>query len=627
MIDSPTRRSPDPFGVGGFVFEAAGAWPGGVALVLFCLAAYLPGISLVPPLDGDEARYAESSREMLAADDWRCVVIPHIGGAPRLNKPPLVYWMQAASAYLLSGRDPDALSYPRALQHEALGEATITGSPPTRTMPFTGGIACYRLPSVLATMLAVLITWRIGLQMFAPTCAWLAAVLLAGCFLVVVDARLARTDQVLLAFTCAAQWALWHLWRGRGASTGWVLLFWLSLGLGMLAKGPVTPAVAALTATALCLAEGEWGLIRRLRIGFGLLVLAFVFVPPLLLAISAVGADALFSAIAQEAFGRGLSATGGRAGPPGYHVVLLPGLFWPGGLLVVPGFIYAWRRGIRWRSGVRGERRGETGEPNAGAAGAQRVLDAGRSPELFCLAWIVPAWLVLELIETKLPHYPLPLYPAIALICARAAWVGFSGNLPLQRSRAAILGDLGWLLIGLALLVGAPVALAVLGGVRLDAGVLLGLLATVLVSIVLATAGFSAVRRRRMVTGLLVATAACALGGRSLFQIVLPNLGAPWLSSTLVHYIASVDPTGERPLAAAGFARESLAFLTGGRVERIAPAELAHWLGEHPRGLAIVPADEGVLASLSTRVLTTVNGFDYVEGRQRSLLLIEQVSP
>ena len=36
----------------------------------------------------------------------------------------------------------------------------------------------------------------------------------------------------------------------------------------------------------------------------------------------------------------------------------------------------------------------------------------------FLLAWIVPAWIVLELVITKLPHYVLPLYPAIAILIA-----------------------------------------------------------------------------------------------------------------------------------------------------------------------------------------------------------------
>ena len=36
----------------------------------------------------------------------------------------------------------------------------------------------------------------------------------------------------------------------------------------------------------------------------------------------------------------------------------------------------------------------------------------------FLLAWLVPSWIVFELAVTKLPHYVLPLYPAIAILIA-----------------------------------------------------------------------------------------------------------------------------------------------------------------------------------------------------------------
>ena len=38
----------------------------------------------------------------------------------------------------------------------------------------------------------------------------------------------------------------------------------------------------------------------------------------------------------------------------------------------------------------------------------------------FCLAWLLPSWLVFELVPTKLPHYVLPLLPALALLAAAA---------------------------------------------------------------------------------------------------------------------------------------------------------------------------------------------------------------
>jgi len=82
----------------------------------------------------------------------------------------------------------------------------------------------------------------------------------------------------------------------------------------------------------------------------------------------------------------------------------------------------------------------------------------------FLLAWIVPSWIVFELVVTKLPHYVLPLYPAIAILIARAIerrtlsenphlvrtnvmWPVFAAVLPAAAIIALIYlrGQFGWL--------------------------------------------------------------------------------------------------------------------------------------------------------------------------------------
>src|SRR5437868_6256508 len=75
---------------------------GGIGLILLCLSVYLPGILRIPPVDRDESRFAQASRTMLESGDF---IVPRIGNTPRLNKPPLIYWLQCASAALL-GDDP-----------------------------------------------------------------------------------------------------------------------------------------------------------------------------------------------------------------------------------------------------------------------------------------------------------------------------------------------------------------------------------------------------------------------------------------------------------------------------------------------------------------------------------------
>jgi hypothetical protein len=47
----------------------------------------------------------------------------------------------------------------------------------------------------------------------------------------------------------------------------------------------------------------------------------------------------------------------------------------------------------------------------------------------FLIAWIVPFWLVIELVPTKLPHYPLPVVPALAVLLVCAVDAPLAGKL------------------------------------------------------------------------------------------------------------------------------------------------------------------------------------------------------
>src|SRR5258708_2529983 len=76
----------------------------------------------------------------------------------------------------------------------------------------------------------------------------------------------------------------------------------------------------------------------------------------------------------------------------------------------------------------------------------------------FLLAWLVPSWLVLELVMTKLPHYVLPLYPAIAILIA-----GVIDARALSRKPFLVRGTLWWFVVPMAAGVAGIGALAVIG--------------------------------------------------------------------------------------------------------------------------------------------------------------------
>ena len=133
-------------------------------LSLFCLMLYLPGLASLPPMDRDESRFMQATRQMLESGDY---VRIQFQDEMRAKKPAGAYWLQALSV--------EALSHPAS----------------TQTWP-------YRLPSLLAAWAAVLLTFAIGKSILGPRPALLGAGLLAGSLMLVSEAHQAKTDALLL---------------------------------------------------------------------------------------------------------------------------------------------------------------------------------------------------------------------------------------------------------------------------------------------------------------------------------------------------------------------------------------------------------------------------------------------
>src|SRR5262249_10920616 len=122
-------------------------------LVVVCLVAFLPGFFTIPPVDRDEARFAQATKQMLESDDYvdiRCQE------ESRYKKPVGIYWLQAGFVEL-----GEALGVPRA--H-------------TR-------IWLYRFPSLIGAIGAVLATYWTALAFVSRRAAVLAGMMLASCLL------------------------------------------------------------------------------------------------------------------------------------------------------------------------------------------------------------------------------------------------------------------------------------------------------------------------------------------------------------------------------------------------------------------------------------------------------------
>ena len=404
-------------------------WLAGTALILLALVVLLPGLDSIPVVDRDEARFAQASRQMLDSGTLEGWTIPRVGEKTRLSKPPLIYWLQAGSAGAFTGMNTAI-----------------------------DAIWMYRLPSLLAALGTILLTWRLGIRMFGGLTGLLAGAFLAICPLIAFDAHMARADELMVFCTTAAMTTLYTCWTRdrRGIQPGWGLttLLWTFVGLGMLAKGPITPMVVLLTAITLALWTRRPGWLWRLRPISGILTALAVFLPWVFLAVGAVGFETLRDIAYDEIIVRSSSGRESHGAPPGYHLVLLVALLWPGSLLTGLAFGRAWSRG-----------RGQHQKGHSIGSKAVALLTrpaVGRQAECFLVAWLLPSWLVFELAATKLPHYTLPLYPALALLSARGVLAG-SRALPATETWGPRLGFVVWYVIGLGI-IALPFTILILSG-------------------------------------------------------------------------------------------------------------------------------------------------------------------
>ncbi len=572
-----------------FARSPAAAW----VLILLLLAVYVPGMISIPVVDRDEARFAQASRQMfesfalpeqsrdeqaiepddsgrlrggMHAGDW---AVPMVGQRPRLAKPPLIYWLQSTSAALLTGFEPLA-----------------------------DRIWHYRVPSVASAILACLLTWRLGVRSGHARAGLLAGALLGVCPMVVWDANQARADQLLLATTTAAMAALYAV--RQAPRKGWAapILFWIAMGAGVLTKGPITPMIAGLTVLAFCAIARDWRWLGRTRPLLALVILPAMLAPWVIESVRIVGWDTLVSIWTDETIGRSAEPKEGHWGPPGYHFVLLAVLFWPGSLITLYALGAGVKRAIRLSGDTTRLQRWKS----------RAVAD---DTTLFLLCWIIPSWIVFELVGTKLPHYTLPLYPAVALVTARSIIALADALEQPNRPVPPKAGIVIWLLIGAGLTIAAPIAIARAGGAPT---LWIGASLFGIVSLALLIAATRCVRRSLIRTHLL-AIAAAVVFCIGLLEWVLPRATALHVTDQLASIIAQA-PSGT-PVAAAGYTEDSLVFATRGRLARLSPGQIERWAAANPGGVVILPADAP--AQPGWTEIGQVRGINYSKGERVDL--------
>jgi 4-amino-4-deoxy-L-arabinose transferase-like glycosyltransferase len=532
------------------------------AFLLLCgLLLFLPGFFNIPPIDRDEARFAQATKQMVETGDF---VDIRFQDDVRYKKPVGIYWLQSAAVETVS-----ALGLPRAELR----------------------IWVYRIPSLVGAIGAVLLTYWTALAFVTRRGAVLAALLVCSSVLLGVEARLAKTDATLLLTVVAAMGALARVYlswqRGEDPEHppwSWPAIFWTALAGGVLLKGPLILLFVALTIVTLAILDRSASWLWRLRPVWGLMW-TLVLVLPWFVAIfwrageifftDSIGGDMLSKLAAQESHGA----------PPGLYLLLFWITFWPGA-------------------------------PLAGMA-APAVWRARREPGAqFLLAWLVPSWIVFELVLTKLPHYVLPLYPAIAILTVGA----------LERrvlSRSWLMRSSAWWFVIPAL----ASIIAVVGAIALTrqpaflawplgaAAMILGLFAWWLYD------------DNRAERSLLNAVLAAMFLAVAVYGVVVPSLTTVFPSAEIARALRNVVCVGPKA-AAAGFHEPSLVFMTDTSTVLTDGSGAADFLNQGSCRFALVEqrsersfVQRAEAIGLRYNVARRIDGYNISQGRAISIAI------
>ncbi len=519
-------------------------------IFVFGVAVLLPGVAQLPPIDRDESRYVQATKQMVESGDYIDIRFQE---NPRYKKPVGIYWLQSASV-ILSG-----------------GDASTS-------------VWAYRLVSVVAMALAFAVLYWIGAFMFGSWAAAIAALMLAGLFGAGFEGRLAKTDAVLLLLSILAQGLLARIYlaarNGESAGSATVWLFWIVQGCAILIKGPITPLLSGVTIAFLVIFDNNrdqrW--LKGLKPLRGILLMALVTLPWLVLITMKTGGAFWAEAVGRDMLGKVAGGQESHGAWPGYYAITYSLYIWPFGLIAAIGFTYALRRMFT--------------DPRL----------------LFCIAWYLPLWFVFELIPTKLPHYVLPAYPAILLLG------GWFLTLPVDDKPEAMVWQRllhGLAGFGVAVVTIAFVALALVAPIYLTGALSIWSLPA---SALLLVAGWLGLGLRvhvspirRVAVAALTATTAYGL----MFGGILPQIDQLWLGRQIAARYHAEKVCDASVLASVTYHEPSLVFLAGtDTVMTDAVGAAQHLLADPDCAIAAVPDENAVpfLATLEDAGVEPVSG-------------------
>jgi 4-amino-4-deoxy-L-arabinose transferase-like glycosyltransferase len=504
---------------------------------LFCLWIYGAGLFQLPVTDKDEALFAQASKQMIQTGNYGQIKVQDKN---RHLKPPGIYWLQSATVKTID-RD------------------------------HTFHIGFFRLVSAIGAYLSALILF-FGLRRFtSEKKAFLSAMLLSSSLLLVGEAHLATTDAMLLCTMVLMQTGLLFVYM-KPSKIG-PILFWGAMALGTLIKG-LTPVVGLLTLATLIIIDRDPKLFFKTKPLKGIMLFVVISLCWLIPISLATHSNFLWDMIHGDLLPK---ITGGQEGHgrfPGYFLVLLPLIFWPGSLLLGKGIAHS--------------------------------VKQFRDPlTRFLLAWLVPTWMLYEIIPTKLPEYVLPLFPAIAALIV----LGYSAKLSKPWKTVEIIVRALWLLYSVALLI----ALSMLPHYMRQSLTSMQYLTVIALAAMIVISNIH-YHKKYLLPALFCVS---AIFYPLLTAKYLPELNNFWLSVKINNVINKLPKTNQ-PVLASDYQEPSLIFYLGTKQVKFMPSssDVFKQLKKGQLGLT------ETVTPKSFKNLATLTGFEYNGGHWRTIHVV-----
>ena len=330
----------------------------------FCAFLFFYGMGAFGLIGADEPRYAQVAREMLERHDW---ITPLLNGRPWLEKPPLYYW-QAMAIYSILGVSDTAARMPAAI------DATLL-------------------------VLAVYLFFR----KFRPGGEIDAALITASSAGVIGYAHAASMDMPLAASFAIGMLA-WWAWREslqeqKDEKRIYLALFYFCMALGMLAKGPVAPFLAAAILIVFALATRELRLIVRTIWLPGIFIFCAIGLPWYAL-VEMRNLQFFREFILEHNLARFSTNLYHHPEPFWYYLPVMAVALLPWIVFVIAALFQSLR--VWWA-----ERSSASSEP-----------DSELQFSVFAICWLMLPVAFFSISQSKLPGYILPAVPAGAVLLA-----------------------------------------------------------------------------------------------------------------------------------------------------------------------------------------------------------------